>query len=72
MKKKLEKQAEERNMIVNKKKPTFFGTEIMPMFIDVYRGSSSEDDDEETQLMKAKVSSDCDVINRWIDRWMDG
>jgi len=58
VKKKLEKQAEERNLIVNKKKPTFFGKEIMPMFIDVYRGSSSEDEDEETQLMKAKVGGD--------------
>ena len=65
MKKKLEKQAQDRNLIVQKKKSTFFSREVMPMFVEVYRGSSSEDEDEETQLMKAKVSRTLTFVNRF-------
>ena len=56
MKKRLEQQAVERNLIKPKKNTTFWGREFRPLFLDKFKGSSSEEDeaDEDAQVRKGK------------------
>lgn len=56
VKKRLEKQAVERNLIAPKASMTFWGREIKPLFMDKYKGSSSEEEeaDEDGNARKAK------------------
>ena len=56
VKKRLESQAVENRLIRPKKSSTFWGREIRPLFMDKYRGSSSEEEEEDVDnnLRKGK------------------
>lgn len=56
MKKRLEKRAVEQRLIAPKSNMTFWGREIKPLFMDKFRGSSSEEEDadDEGNIRKGK------------------